>query len=81
MPPRHLTSIVAWEGCDRRRYLIGNNRASEPSLRLQMSSAGREPTLPAGAPDMVVCCPGRSRSGDVRPRPLTPPTRGLSIQV
>ena len=38
-----------------------------------MSSAGREPTLPTGAPDMVVCGPGRSHSGDVRPRPLTPP--------
>jgi hypothetical protein len=24
-----------------------------------MSSAGREPTLPTGAPDMVVCWPGR----------------------
>jgi hypothetical protein len=50
MRPRQLTPIVAWEWCDRRRYLIGNNRASEPSLRLQMSSSGREPTLPTGAP-------------------------------
>ena len=62
-PPQNATqalpSIVAWEGCDRRRYLIGDNRASKPSLRLWMSSAGREPTLPTGAPDMVVCCPGR----------------------
>ena len=30
-----------------------------------MSSAGREPTLPTGAPDMVVAAPAES-SGDAR---------------
>ena len=81
-PPQNATqalpSIVAWEGCDRRRYLIGDNRASKPSLRLWMSSAGREPTLPTGAPDMVVAAPAES-SGDVRPRLLTPPTRAMEL--